>query len=117
MIDPTIAHGRTQVKHGRDPSDQCGESTTTGRMIADSQRLLAQGSCRPTYESPPRLFAMLIDPSLEPVAKARGVGEENTRAQRGHAVIVEGRRARFPWDVALARWEDDGGRLDRRHER
>lgn len=121
MRDPT-AHGRAHVNHVRDPSDQCVEFTTDGggfptaSGVIKSQRLLAEGPPGPTYECPPQVLAMLIEPPLESLAKVRATVDETARAYRGHAVLVE-LRAVFPWDLALARWEDDGGRLDRKHER
>lgn len=57
--------------------DGCGDFTVGADVIAESQRLLAQGCPGSPHECPPQLLATLLDPSaLEWLEQARSTLED-----------------------------------------
>lgn len=76
--------------------DQCGDFTIGADVIAESQRLLAEGCPGSPHECPPTLLATLLpQPVLESL--------ETTWSARERA--LSGR----PEPRSISRWEDDGG--------
>lgn len=95
--------------------DQCGDFTVGADVVAESQRLLADGCPGSGFECPPELLANLLEPahleSLERTGRGSGPGNEIVVRQvsRGHVLRVPVRPVPEPDARNLSRWEDDGG--------
>lgn len=95
---------------------QCDESyDVSAALIAEAQRMLAQGCPGTPHECMPSFLASLVDASaLESLTRAWRELERNARARseallmREHAALRRDFRA-DPMTKELARWEDDGG--------
>lgn len=95
--------------------EQCGEFTLPADVIAESQRLLAEGCPGSAHECPPALYATLLEPSA--LRALESAWRQMEAAARGPARSISvgdgeslGARPSDSLDpVALARWEDDGG--------
>lgn len=98
---------------------QCGDFDIGADVIAESQRLLAQGCPGSPHECPPELLATLVPQSaLESLEKAWVELESATRPPvrqlaLDHAPRIE-REPHVQLDPrTIARWEDDGGYVPR----
>ena len=81
--------------------DQCGDFDIGADVIAESQRLLAEGCPGSPHECPPQLFARLLPlPALESLRRAWNALESATHTPV-RQIALDPR--------TLARWEDDGG--------
>jgi len=96
--------------------DQCGDFTVGADVVAESQRLLADGCPGSEFECPPERLANLLEPthlkSLETTGSDPGRAKEIVVRQvnrRGHALRIAVRPAPRPDTRNLSRWEDDGG--------
>lgn len=94
--------------------DQCGDFTVGADVIAESQRLLAQGCPGSSYECPPTLFASLLEPSaVDALQRAWSALERTVRSPVREVSADALRIALAPNDKqdprAVLRWEDDGG--------
>ena len=95
--------------------DQCGDFTVGADVVAESQRLLADGCPGSEFECPPELLANLLEPvfleSLERDGSGPGRDHEIVVRQvaRGHALRVAVRPMPEPDARNVSRWEDDGG--------
>ena len=96
--------------------EQCGDFSVRADVIAESQRLLAEGCPGSVYECPPQLLATLLSSSgLKSLQRAWDDLQRSTQASIGQVTFTDCPRV----DVtpggeldphAVARWEDDGGR-------
>ena len=95
--------------------DQCGDFNIGADVVAESQRLLAEGCPGSPYECPPELFATLLPESaLESLQTAWGALESAARGPVRQISLDDSLRvAAHPNDKpdprTIARWEDDGG--------
>lgn len=95
--------------------DQCGDFNLRGDVIAESQRLLAEGCPGSPHECPPELYATLLPQSaLESLRRAWDALESGTRRPVRQISLAGLSRGAPPPNDALesrtiARWEDDGG--------
>jgi len=95
--------------------DECGDFTVGADVIAESQRLLAEGCPGSPYECPPELFATLLEPSaVKALQRAWGALEGAVRPPVREVSADDSLRvAVYPTDkfdpLAACRWEDDGG--------
>ncbi len=95
---------------------QCDETYDVhAAMIAEAQRLLAQGCPGTPHECYPSFLASLVDASaLDSLRRAWRSVERSARARsettglRGRAQVARNVRWDDGWRE-LARWEDDGG--------
>lgn len=99
--------------------DQCSDYTVGADVIAESQRLLADGCPGSPYECPPMLFARLLPYSaLESLERAWSALESAARdSVRKIAFDGSLRVVLRPGDeldaLTISRWEDDGGYVPR----
>ncbi len=97
--------------------DQCGDFTVGADVVAESQRLLADGCPGSEFECPPELLANLLEPTYLESLKRDGSspGRANEivvrQVSRGHALRVAVRPMPMPDTRNLSRWEDDGGSI------
>ncbi len=95
--------------------DHCGDFTIGADVIAESQRLLANGCPGSEFECPPELLANLVAPayleSLERTGSRSGRANEIVvrQASRGPVLRVAMRPICGTDTRNLSRWEDDGG--------
>ncbi len=95
--------------------DQCGDFNIGADVVAESQRLLAEGCPGSPYECPPELFATLLPESaLESLQTAWNELESAARGRVRQISLDDSPRvATRPNDKldprTIARWEDDGG--------
>jgi hypothetical protein len=95
--------------------DQCGDFSIGADVIAESQRLLAEGCPGSPHECPPQLFGTLLPQSaLESLRRAWDALEHATNGPVRQISLDDAPRvASRPKDAldprTLARWEDDGG--------
>jgi hypothetical protein len=94
--------------------NQCGDFTVGADVIAESQRLLAQGCPGSSYECPPTLFATLLEPSaIDALQRAWSALERTVRSPVREVSADALRIALAPNDQqdprAVLRWDDDGG--------
>lgn len=93
--------------------DQCGDFTVRADVIAESQRLLAQGCPGSSYECPPTLFATLLEPSAIDALQRAWSALESTVGSPVREVSADALRIFVSPDKqdprAVLRWEDDGG--------
>lgn len=95
--------------------DQCGDFSIGANLIAESQRMLAEGCPGSSHECPPTLFATLLPRStLEALEKAWNDLERAVRSPVRQVTIEEPCQVSTPGDGTLdshtiSRWEDDGG--------
>ena len=93
--------------------DRCGDFTVGADVVAESQRLLAEGCPGSQFECPPELLTELLEPTVLESLKRAGCGPENAneivvlQVTRGHALRVAVRPV--PDTRNLSRWDDDGG--------
>ncbi len=95
---------------------QCEETyDVSAAMIAEAQRLVADGCPGTAHECLPSFLASLIDPSaLESLRHAWRDLERNARGRseaaafHGHARVSRHVHSADGWRE-IARWEDDGG--------
>lgn len=95
--------------------DQCGDFSVGADVIAESQRMLADGCPGSPYECPATLFAALLPRSaLESLEKAWSDLEGAARSHVQQIRIEEGSHVSIHSNDKLdprtiGRWEDDGG--------
>ena len=95
--------------------DQCGDFTVGADVIAESQRMLAEGCPGSSYECPPALFATLLPrDALESFEKAWSDLEDAAPSPVRQIAIEEpphiSTRPNDKVDPRIIdRWEDDGG--------
>ncbi len=95
--------------------DQCGDFNIGADVIAESQRLLAEGCPGSPYECPPELFATLLPQSaLESLQAAWDALESATRDPVRQISLDDSPRdaprTKDKLDPrTIARWEDDSG--------
>lgn len=96
---------------------QCGDFHISAEVIANSQRLLAEGCPGSSYECPPQLFATLLEPSaLASLERAWSALESTVRSPVRDVSPADSLRvAVYPNDKmnprAICRREDDGGSI------
>ena len=95
--------------------DRCGDFAIRADVIAESQRLLANGCPGSAYECPPELYATLLEPAdLESLQRAWSNLDKTTRSPLRQVSVNDGLRVcvdplRKLDPMAISRWEDDGG--------
>lgn len=95
--------------------DQCGDFEIGADVIAESQRMLAEGCLGSPHECPPRLYATLLPQgALDSLRRAWDELESVTRSPVREISLEDPPRVAVrPNDKldphTLARWEDDGG--------
>lgn len=93
--------------------DQCGDFTVGADVVAESQRLLAEGCPGSAHECPPTLLATLLpQAALESLESAWSALEGAARSPVERVTIEESphvsTRLAGPLEPRT-RWEDDGG--------
>ncbi|HEU5073142.1 MAG TPA: hypothetical protein VFU02_03200 [Polyangiaceae bacterium] len=95
--------------------DQCGDFTVGADVIADSQRMLADGCPGSSHECPPTLLATLLpQAALQSLEKAwRDLESAARRPVRQITIEESSQIPTRPADQVdpriISRWEDDGG--------
>jgi hypothetical protein len=94
--------------------DRCGDFTVGADVIAESQRLLAEGCPGSSYECPPSLLATLLPQSvLESLESAWSELQRATRSPVRQLSFDDSPRVASANDRldprSISRWEDDGG--------
>lgn len=98
---------------------QCGDFAVRADLVAESQRLLADGCPGSPYECPPALFATLLDRhAVESLERAWSDLEDAARSPVRRVSIGDPLRvAVHPNEKldqqAVSRWEDEGGSVRR----
>lgn len=95
--------------------DQCGDFTVGADVIAESQRLLAEGCPGSPFECPPEIFSRLLEPSaIDALQRAWSAIESTARRPVRASAAVGSLHVPVCLSdeldaLALCRWEDDGG--------